>query len=67
MAPDDKTIALVHLAQDIPTQLIYLQGLTFVSFVSGHYDEPELKRQVMFLATDRRGKTKLYILEVNPW
>ena len=65
--PDNKTLALVHFSQDIPVQYIRLKNFTFVSFVGGHFDEPSIDRQVIFLAKDSNGKMRLMMLEVSPW
>ena len=56
MSPENREIALVHLAQDIPQRVIYLSsGFRFVCFVDGSNARSDTACQIMFLVKNKNG------------
>ena len=67
-SPDNREIALVHLAQNIPQRVIHLsRGFRFVCFVSGSNERIDTACQIMFLVKNDSGNLQLMMIKSDPW
>ena len=72
--PENREIAVVHMAQDIPQKIINLGEWEFVSFVNHTQmveqkvfeQDKETNCDIMFLV-EREGKIRLMSFKSNPW
>ena len=68
MSPDNREIALVHLAHDIPQRVINLsKGFRFVCFVNGSNERNDTACQIMFLVKNRNNDLQLMMIKADPW
>ena len=65
--PDDKSIAIVHLADDIPQRIVHLGQWKFMTFVHSSFDSTNTSRQILFLCQNEDRKQRLFMIELDPW
>ena len=67
MTPDNRDIAIVHLACKIPQRFIYLGKYEFVSFVNKDFDSKTTSRQIIIMVRDKNSNLILLMIELDPW
>ena len=66
MSPDNKEIALVHLAQDIPQRILHLDDWEFIRFVHGSNERNQTDCKIYFLVR-RPREVRLMMIKLDPW